>query len=411
MRAGQFVFLSGQVATDYVNGVPSHLKKDPNFPNYLDEMEKQAEFIYENISTILKAANSSISDIVKVIAWHTNQAQLGRHLAVRSKYFGGVGPAPSTAVETDALLIPGTTLDMDVIAQVSSGEYPREVVEVEGVPIPVQDSIYGQPIFVLAVKAGDFVFTCGLTASDMKVAVAPEAQINPELPYFGSRIKKQTTRTLEDLKNLLESAGTSLDHVVYAEVHLSDVSEFAGMDEVWRQYFPSDPPARTVVPVRSLVFPGLAIEVSLIAVMPNAKLKKTTVSTSKAPLPTTYEPQAIKVGDYVFLSGLLPTDWVSGVAAEASVNAHHPFEEVAVAKQMRYILQNAEQICSAAGTSLRSAVRARTFFTDLTEFPDAYDVWKGFFPKDGPASSTLGVPALQIPGARLMVDVIAVVPD
>lgn len=62
----------------------------------------------------------------------------------------------------------------------------------------------------------------------------------------------QTERVLENLKSVLEAAGSSLDRVVKTTVYLKDMGEFAIMNEVYGRYFASNPPARATVEVARL---------------------------------------------------------------------------------------------------------------------------------------------------------------
>jgi 2-iminobutanoate/2-iminopropanoate deaminase len=65
-------------------------------------------------------------------------------------------------------------------------------------------------------------------------------------------IAAQTERVLENLKAVLEAAGSSLDRVLKTTVYLKDLSEFARMNEVYGRYFPENPPARATVEVARL---------------------------------------------------------------------------------------------------------------------------------------------------------------
>ncbi len=65
-------------------------------------------------------------------------------------------------------------------------------------------------------------------------------------------IAVQTTRVLENLKAVLEAAGSSLERVVKTTVYLKDVSEFSAMNEVYGRYFSSSLPARATVEVARL---------------------------------------------------------------------------------------------------------------------------------------------------------------
>ena len=80
-------------------------------------------------------------------------------------------------------------------------------------------------------------------------------------------IAAQTERVLENLKSVLEAAGSSLDRVVKTTVYLKDMGEFAKMNEVYGRYFAAEdviPPARSTVEVARLPKDAL-VEIEIIA--------------------------------------------------------------------------------------------------------------------------------------------------
>jgi len=93
--------------------------------------------------------------------------------------------------------------------------------------------------------------------------VAGQAAINPEtnLMELGD-IRSETERTLKNIQAILIAAGSSLEHVVRFGVFLSDLNDFAAMNEVFQNFFPSKPPARTTVGVQ---LPKIKIEIDCIA--------------------------------------------------------------------------------------------------------------------------------------------------
>src|SRR5262249_7319806 len=155
---------------------------------------------------------------------------------------------------------------------------------------------------------------------------------------------------------ILREGGASLADVVKAEVFLTDLRDFYGLEQVWMQYFPTDPPARTTVPVRDLGIPGLKVAIDLIAFLPQGRQKKRTIRTDPAPQPLAHEPQAVQAGPFLFLSNQFATDFRTGVAPEARVDSNFPYYTSAAAKEVTYILKNVDAICRAAGTSLEYLV-------------------------------------------------------
>ena len=87
-----------------------------------------------------------------------------------------------------------------------------------------------------AIKANGFIFTAGQIALDPATGQLVEGDV-----------ARQTTRVLENLKAIVEAAGSSLDRAVKATVYLKDMGDFAAMNEVYGRYFSQDPPARSTV--------------------------------------------------------------------------------------------------------------------------------------------------------------------
>ena len=87
---------------------------------------------------------------------------------------------------------------------------------------------------VPGIRIGDFIFLSGMGPIDPQTG---EREHGP--------IAEQVRTTLNNVKHMLESAGSSLDRVVRVNVVLADMSDMEEMDRVYREFFPVDPPART----------------------------------------------------------------------------------------------------------------------------------------------------------------------
>lgn len=93
-----------------------------------------------------------------------------------------------------------------------------------------------------------------------------------QLPARGANadttIQGQTKSTLENVKRVLEMAGTTMDNAVKCTVFLIEGSDYQGMNEAYRTFWPVAPPARSTVIVKALVVPGAKLEIECIAAMP-----------------------------------------------------------------------------------------------------------------------------------------------
>lgn len=109
------------------------------------------------------------------------------------------------------------------------------------------------PTYSQAVRAAGLVFVSGTGPLDRFTG-----------KIVGESIQEQTRQCLENISAILKAAGTSLDRVVSATVILLEEADFAGMNEEWVKWFPSNPPARqgAKLPVR---IAGMKISIAAIA--------------------------------------------------------------------------------------------------------------------------------------------------
>lgn len=123
---------------------------------------------------------------------------------------------------------------------------PREIVKTDAAPQAIGP--YSQ-----AIKANGFLFLSGQIALDPRTG-----------QMVGEDIKTQTKRVMDNIKAVLEAAGSSLEKVVKCGVFLKNMNDFGPMNEEYGSYFKELPPARTTVQVAKLPRDAL-IEVDVIA--------------------------------------------------------------------------------------------------------------------------------------------------
>ena len=104
-----------------------------------------------------------------------------------------------------------------------------------------------------AIKANGFVFASGQVALDPATMLIVEGGI-----------REQTERVMNNLKAVLEAAGSSFDQVVKTTVFLADMDDFSAMNEVYGRFFGETPPARSTVQVSRLPR-DVRVEIDVIA--------------------------------------------------------------------------------------------------------------------------------------------------
>jgi 2-iminobutanoate/2-iminopropanoate deaminase len=128
----------------------------------------------------------------------------------------------------------------------NSGGKVREIIATDRGPKAIGP--YSQ-----AVKANGFVFVSG------QIALDPATQQIVE-----GDIARQTERVMENLKGIVEAAGSSLGRVVKTTVFLADMNDFAAMNDVYARYFAAAPPARATVQVSRLP-KDVRVEIEVVA--------------------------------------------------------------------------------------------------------------------------------------------------
>ena len=326
--------------------------------------------------------------------FHTDLANFNGFDEVWREFFPT--PPPRTTIGTTGLLVPGTLVEIDLIATMPTAA--AHVIQSDG-PRPLAS--YSEAIVI-----GDLVFAAGQLASDFKTGVPREARVDPAFPYYGSDIERQTRYVLENLARTLQAAGTALEHVVKAQVFHTDLNNFFAFDEVWREFFPAPPP-RTTVGTNGLLVKDTLVEIDLIAALPSARARR--ISVPDIPRPLAHYTPATRVGDFVFAAGQIASDYRTGVPREARVDPAFPFYGSNIQRQTRYVLENLAKTLEAAGTSLDQVVKAQVFHTDLANFAGFDEVWKEFFVTP-PPRTTIGTTGLLVPGTLVEIDLVAATP-
>jgi reactive intermediate/imine deaminase len=112
-------------------------------------------------------------------------------------------------------------------------------------------------IFSPAVRVGDLIFLSGVLGTKPGGGGLAEGGI-----------EGQTRQALENVKTALGLAGATMADVAKCTVFLTDTANFAAMNKVYREFFPTDPPARSAVAVAALVVPNALLEIECTAAVP-----------------------------------------------------------------------------------------------------------------------------------------------
>ena len=180
----------------------------------------------------------------------------------------------------------------------------------------------------------DFLYVSGQGAKDASGQIPDGAEA-------------QLRNVLENIKTIVEAAGFTMEHVVYAQVYLTDYSDEGLLNRVFQQYFPTAPPARSTIGVAKL--PGTPLEISAVAVRDLSKKKAIVPPGYPANAP--FSP-AMLAGDRLYLSGFLGRDMNTGqIPADPEA-------------QVQLALDRMAQTLKAAGADFRNMVFINPYLTN-----------------------------------------------
>ena len=402
MLAGRWVFATGHKGTDYKNGMaPAVLR--PRSPQYdKPKHKREAERIYTNIAAVMRAAGTTMRNVVRVDQYYTTHRAVDPYHEVRRRVFGDRIP-PSTSNLHERFLLAGQDIEVQAVGVVPKRGFRPQHMKI------ADWKVHPTSGYSHALRCGDFIFTAGMTSEARRLEEGPtdpEARMPAGHLWKGTPIKLETEFIIRrKLEPTLAAAGSSLADVVKAQIYMRDVEDFAAFNEVWAKYFSRDPPATTLITTST---PGFIveterIEINTIALAGDGRTPKEIVQ-ADVPMPYARQSVAVRAGDLLFISGLMAVD-AKGLIPEAESDPAQPYFGSSAEAQMDYMLTNSEEICRAAGTRLANVVRIQQFHTDLTEFYPAYRVWQRHLPGHYLPVSAIELPGpLAVPGCTVLLD-------
>jgi 2-iminobutanoate/2-iminopropanoate deaminase len=309
------------------------------------DVAAQTTVALARLGRVLEAAGSSLAQAVSVHVYLRRASDFDAMNQAYRAVFAENPPVRTTVVAG----LPAGVLVMVSAIGVPLGA-PRELLHPSGWMKSPRPYSY-------IVKAGDLVFLSGLVSRR-----GSDDQVVP-----GS-VSLQTKTILDNAGTLLKTAGLSYEDVVAARVFLTDDSFFEAMNDEYRRYFPSEPPARATA-VADLMGPDASVEISLIA----SQADKQVLGPSVAPsLPLS---SAVRTGDLLFLSGVL---------GNTDANAGN------LGAQTREVLTRIGRTLDGLGLSYSHVVDNMIYVTDVWQERQVDEVYREFVPDNPPARTFVG---------------------
>lgn len=316
------------------------------------DIRAQTRWCLEDLDRTLKAAGSSLQNAASINVYLKNQGDFAAMNEVYRTFFKENPPARTTIVAD--LVIPAGLIEMSAVGIPSGGE--RVVVH-------PPDWVKAPNPYSYGIKSGSSLFLAGLISRNGRDNQAVEGDI-----------ATQVKTAMDNAGEILKAAGYSYADVVSVRNYISDTKYFQDMNKVYQGYFPKDPPARATV-VAPLTAPQYLFETTMVAVKGSREAITTPAADGTPGKPNPNLSSAIKVGNRLYLSGLL------GNTADNKGDA---------TAQTKETLARAGRTLKAAGFDWTHVVDGVVYITDVQSFGAMNTGYRTTFTKDFPARATVG---------------------
>ena len=258
LAAGDFIFVAGRLADAHVltDGLAAEVRMPAGHLWKGAPVKLETEFIVtEKLAPALKAAGSSLADMVKCQVHLRDPADFALFNEVWRKHFPAKAPATTLIpTATPGFAIDSARVEINAVALRSAGRTTAKIVDAGVLP-----AWAGYP---QAVRAGDLLFLSGLLAID-RGGLIEAARPDPEQPFVGSSIHAQMEFLLRNAEKICRAAGTSLANVVRIQQFHTDPREFHAACQVWQRHLPGRPLPYSAFEVPFLPVPGCTVELDL----------------------------------------------------------------------------------------------------------------------------------------------------
>ena len=303
--------------------------------------------VLEQLRSALADAGSSLDGVVSVLVFLRAASDFQAMNDAYRAFWASDFPTRTTIV--CELPTPGVMVEMSVVA-VRTGA--------ERVVVHPRDWVASPSPYSYAMKSADTVFLSGLVS-----------RTGRDNTSVAGSVGEQTKVILDNAGELLRAAGLSHANVVSSRVYLTEASSFGAMNEAYRAYFPTAPPARATI-LTGLAGPQYTVEMTFIA-------SSSPRRTSMEGLPPNLNlplSAAVVAGNRAYLSGALGND---------DTNRGNP------GAQARATLAKLGRTLAAAGASPSDVGEAIVYVTDLKYLPDVDREYDAFFGASRPSRTTI----------------------
>ncbi len=254
--------------------------------------------------------------------------------------------------------------------------------------------------YAQGMRAGSWLFFTGHMASDFEHGLAPKVAGKPGLP-LGSppRYRREGDFIIDRFSKLIAAEGGDLRHIVRVDQYYPSADVVNAYQRARKAVLGDFVPPSTSVLMEELLVEGANMDVSMIAVLPGGGREPRPARPEGVPVPQHSGFIASLIsGDFVFVAGQMPNnDEMTGLAKPAYRPPNAVWNGTDIRLQTEFLISSRlKPALEAGGSSLKNAVKAQVYLTNIDDLPEFLDVWNSHFGDNSCALTVVGTKGLAL---------------
>jgi enamine deaminase RidA (YjgF/YER057c/UK114 family) len=261
-------------------------------------------------------------------------------------------------------------------------------------------------VYAQGIRAGSWLFFTGHEATDFENGIAASVAGIPGLPLGGApRYLREGKFIFDRFAKLIAAEGGDLRHIVRVDQYYPRAECVNPYQRARKTLLKEYVPPSTSVLMEELLVTGANMNVSLLAVLPGEGREPKAARPENVPVPQHSGFIASLVcGDYVFVAGQMPNnEAMTGLDPKAYRSPNAVWNGTDIRLQAEFLISRLQSGLEAGGSSLKNAVKAQVYLTNIGDLPEFLDVWNSHF-SDGPCALTV----VQTKGLGLLESIVEI---
>src|SRR5215813_6360670 len=270
-------------------------------------------------------------------------------------------------------------------------------------------------VYAQGVRAGSWLFFTGHEASDFENGIASNVAGKPGLPLGGApRYRREGDFLYARFAKLIAAEGGNLRHIVRVDQYYPRAECVNPYQRARKTLLKDYVPPSTSVLMEELLTAGANMNVSLLAVLPGEGREPKAARADGVPVPQHSGFIASLVcGDYVFVAGQMPNnEAMTGLDPKAYRAPNALWNGTDIRLQTEFLITSRLKAgLEAGGSSIRNAIKAQVYLTDINDLPEFMDVWNSYFADNPCALTVVATKGLALLESKIEINIFGVRDD